>query len=714
MLQALIKKGQVFSGQVPQPQVSDGCVLIKVVHSCISAGTESSAVRRSGEALIAKLLKQPDQLGKAIKKIRSEGLFKTYNTVIKKRETTSAVGYSISGIVIATGKDTVGYSVGARVAAAGGGYANHAEVVNVPANLVVPIPEAVSLLDASSVALGAIAMQGVRRAGLALGDYCVVFGAGIIGMLTIQLLRSAGIRVAAVDIDDRRVQMAKKLGTEVAVKPDLEDSINAVLKWTGGTGADAVIFTASTASSDPLSSAFQMSRRKGRVVLVGVSGMNLRREDMYAKELDFIISTSYGPGRYDTRYEENGLDYPYPYVRWTENRNMSEYLRLLSSKQVDLEPITDGVYAIDDVAAAFGRLNASPKPLFLFLDYGGEHPEGRKEALGDKSIVRIEASSQARRGSIKTAVIGVGKFAKGTILPLLNEMADQYSIHAVAGRTGSKVKDVGREYGASYVTTDIEAVLNDQEVELVVVATRHDSHASIALRALRAGKHVFVEKPLAINTEELNEIVSFYREGRDGQKPLLTVGYNRRFSVYAKTVKRYVGERTGPLYIMYRMNAGSLPLDHWVVGREGGGRMIGEACHIIDLFTYLTESTIHSISCESLESGSQPTISSDNKVVILKYKDGSICVLNYFAVGNKELPKEYMEVHFDGKTLILDDYSRLHAYGLNIGKVETKVSEKGHREEWLELFKALRGLSGKWPIELWDMVQTSEATFIIK
>lgn len=714
MLQALIKKGQVFAANVPKPLCGEGCLLIRVVNSCISSGTEASALSKSAGTVMAKLRKQPHRLQKVVEKIRSEGLLKAYNRVKKGTESANPFGYSVAGVVTAIGKGVTGYQIGDRVAAAGGGYANHAEVVSVPVNLTVPLPETVSFEDGSSVALGAIALQGVRRAGIELGEHCVVYGAGIIGMLTIQLLRLAGIRVASIDTDDRRVEKARALGAELSVNPSVEDAVNAVMEWSGGHGGDAVIFSASTASSEPLSAAFRLTRKKGRVVLVGVSGMNLRREDMYAKELDFVISTSYGPGRYDPSYEQEGGDYPYPYVRWTENRNMSEYIRLLGTGRLDLEPLKEGVFALEDVAAAFARLNATPKPLMLFLDYGVPLAKEAALPLRDDYMLRFSAGTGGRTGAIKTAVVGVGGFAKATILPLLRELSNQYQIHALAGRTGSKLKEIAAEFGVRYAATDVDAVLRDADVELVVVATRHDSHAELTLRALEAGKNVFVEKPLALNSEELNGIVSFYREQTRSEKPMLMVGYNRRFSLYAKSIKQYLSARTGPIYVVYRMNAGYLPPEHWVHRKEGGGRIVGEACHIIDLFTFLTGSTIKSISFESLAAASNPGISSDNKAVLFKYNDGSVCALNYVSVGAKELAKEYMEVHFDGKTLIVDDYRRLDAYGLKIAKTETKTPEKGHREEWLALFEALRGPSGTWPIELWELIQTSEATFVVR
>jgi len=710
MIQAIIKKGRVFGEEVPAPVVSKGSLLIKVVNSCISAGTEITGVTSSGKSLIKKAFEQPEKVKKVLNMMRSEGILKTYLKVRDQLQSGSITGYSISGIVIAKGEDIKGFEIGDRVSAAGSGIANHAEYVDVPVNLVVKMPEGLDFLKASTVALGGIAMQGVRRADLNLGEMCVVVGAGIIGLLTLQMLKISGVRVAVTDIDERRLDIAKELGAELALNPLKEDIIEQIWNWSNGYGADAVIFTAATNSSEPLSQSFKMCKKKGRVVLVGVSGMEIKREDIYTKELDFLISTSYGSGRYDRNYEEKGLEYPYSYVRWTENRNMSEYLRLVNNGDVKLEKLIDAKFPIEEVSKAFDFLqNNNPKPLMVILDYGEMDVNKLDSYLKHDRKVYINKGKKINKDIINVAVVGVGGFAMGTHLPNIAKLSNKYSLYALVNKTGYKAKVAAETYNARYVTTNYEDVLNDDNVDLIIICTRHDSHAELTLKALESGKHVFVEKPLATNRQELEKIKEYY-EHRDDNSPILFVGYNRRLSKYIAEIKKHTDKRINPLFIRYRMNAGYIPLDNWV--HEDGGRIVGEACHIIDLMTALTNSKIISVSTESITPKTDKYSSSDNKSFILKYEDGSVAAIDYFALGSKELSKEYMEVHFDGKSIIMDDYKSLRGYGLNINEIKTLSSEKGHIEELEVLYKAIKE-NGEWPIPFWQLIQTTEVSFLI-
>ena len=709
MIQAIVKKGKVFGEEVPAPLVSKGALLIKVVNSCISAGTEISSVRGSGNSLIRRALDQPQNLLKAIDMARSDGIAKVYAKVTGKLDAGSPTGYSISGVVIAVGEGATRFQVGDHVAAAGAGLANHAEYVDVPENLVMKMPMGMDFKAASTVTLGGIAMQGVRRADLRLGEMAVVFGAGILGLLTIQMLKHSGARVAALDLEEARLAIAADLGAELTLNPASETAVTAIQNWTGGYGADAVIFTAATSSSTPLSDSFQMCKRKGRVVMVGVVGRDVKREDIYQKELDFLISTSYGPGRYDKSYEEKGLDYPYAYVRWTENRNMTEYLRLVQCGAIRLEKLIDCVYPIGQVTEAFDSLQRpGSKPLMVLLDYGVPEAWQSPNPPGHLSKISI-AGTQALREVINVALVGAGGFATGMHLPNMEKLSQKFRLHCVVNRTGHKAKAVAHMYKASYATCDYQDVLHDPEVDLVLIATRHDSHATLALQALQAGKHVFVEKPLATTQRDLDMIKAFYAEGL-AVKPLLFVGFNRRFSTYAREIKRYTDKRINPLLIHYRMNAGFVPLDHWV--HENGGRFVGEGCHIVDLMTYLTGSRIKTVSVDSLVPANDRLSATDNKVVTIAYQDGSVATIQYFAVGSKDVPKEFMEVHFDGKSVVLDDYKSLKGFGLKVNEITTATSQKGQLEELEELHLAIRSGSA-WPIELWDMVQTTEVTFAV-
>ncbi len=711
MKQALVKKGIVIGEEVPAPVVSEGSVLIKVVNSCISAGTEMSGVTSSGIPIIKRILKQPEKISKILNLVRSEGITKVYNQVKGELDAGKPTGYSISGIIIGVGKGVEKFNVGDRVAAAGGGYANHAEYVDVPVSLVVKIPDNLGYKEASTVTLGAIAMHAVRRTDLRLGEFGVVLGTGILGLLIIQMLKASGIRVIAIDIDNKRLSLAKELGAEQVLNPETEDPVRFIENLTHGHGADVVIFSASTTSSKPLSQAFQMCRRKGKVVLVGVSGMQIDRKDIYPKEIDLLISTSYGPGRYDKTYEEKGIDYPYAYVRWTENKNFSEYLRLLESGSININPIIDNVFDIDHVTDAFNSLKQTEnKPLMVILDYGqpdlkliDQYQNHNRKTVINTSVINKEV--------INVAIIGIGSFASNVHLPNLKKLSKKYKIYAIADKIGHKAKSIAELYHASYATTNIDEILDDKNVDLILICTRHDSHAKLVLKALQKGKHVFVEKPLATNLDDLEQIESFYKEEPLSGKPMLLVGFNRRFSPYAAEIKKQTDKRINPLFIHYRMNAGFISNDHWV--HENGGRIVGEACHIIDLMTFFVGKPVISISYESLSPSTEYFNSSDNKSIILKYEDGSIATIEYFAIGSREFPKEYMEIHFDEKTIVLDDYKKIKGYGCNVKEINSADSKKGHIEELENFYNCLVNKRKEWPIHINDLVHTTKTSLII-
>jgi predicted dehydrogenase len=570
------------------------------------------------------------------------------------------------------------------------------------------IPKDMSFEEASTVTLGSIALQGVRRADLRVGEYCVVFGTGILGLLTVQILRTSGVRVVAIDFDDSRLKIAKEFGAELTLNQSNTDVVKEVDNWSGGYGADTVIVTASTQDNEPLSQSFQMCRKKGTVVLVGAVGMNVKREDIYKKELDFKISTSYGPGRYDKEYEIEGTDYPYAYVRWTENRNMVEYLRLVYTKQIKLDKLINKVYDIVDVSDAYESLTSlEPRPLMVILKYDiGKKLEDERKVATSTNIITNNSKK-----IIRVALVGCGSFAVNMHLPNFKRLKDKYALHAIVDRKGANARNIASQYGAKYATTDIKEVLKDDDVDLVVITTRHDSHASLTLQALEAGKNVFVEKPLATNSDDLEKIVEFYSD-RTTDKPLLFVGFNRRFSKYSKEIKKHTDSRINPLFIRYSINAGYIPLDHWI--HDHGGRIVGEACHIIDLMTYLTSSQIESITCQALSPQNETYSSSDNMSFALKYADGSICAIDYFSVGNSKYSKELMEIHYDGKSIIMNDFINIEGFGVRIKNLKSKSSQKGQFEELLSLYNSITGRIETWPIGLEDIVQTTKAALLIK
>ena len=703
MKQILVKKGCIVVDEVPAPACNAHSVLVRVMYSCISAGTELAAIDSSSQSLLQQVIKQPEKIKKFIDTLKQEGIQTTIKKVQSKTDAEAAtpLGYSASGVVVGVGQNIGDIKPGDRVACAGAGIANHAEYIEVPRNLLVKIPDAVDYESASTVTLGAIALQGVRRADVRLGEWVAVIGLGIIGQITVQLLKATGCSVIGVEIDDGKIEKALSLGMDKGINSRQEDVTKAIAAMTDGRGVDAAIITAATSDKEVLAQAFQMCRKKGRVVLVGVVGMEINREDMYPKELDFLISTSYGPGRYDDSYEQRGIDYPYAYVRWTENRNMQAYIHLLAEKKIAVQPLIDRHYPVDQAALAYDELQKEgAKPLIILLQYN----PAQQEPLTRR--IEIHPKPLKISGLINIAIVGAGSFAKSVHLPNLATLRDVYSIHAIASRTGSNAKSIAQKYGARYATTDYTELLRDADLDAVIIATRHNLHAKMAGEFLQAGKAVFLEKPMALNQQELDQLVTIIQ---DTQQPFM-VGFNRRFSPYAGEIKRHLAARTNPMIINYQMNAGYIPLDHWVHTEEGGGRIIGEACHIFDLFNYFTEAEVESLSIDKLTPATGYYSSRDNAIITLKYKDGSVCSLTYTALGNNRYPKEFCQIYCDGKIIILDDYKKLSGYGLTLKDLKSAHSEKGQKEA-LEAFAEYARSSRQIPIPLWQMIQATEISF---
>jgi predicted dehydrogenase/threonine dehydrogenase-like Zn-dependent dehydrogenase len=706
MKQVLIQGGTAVVSDVPAPQVSPKNILVRVDYSCISVGTEMAGVRMSGLPLYRRALKQPENVKRVLEMMRDQGIKRTMDRVSGKLAAGSATGYSAAGTIIEVGVEVDGFSVGDRVACAGAGVANHAEVIDVPVNLAVKIPEEVGTDVAATVTLGSIALQGVRRAQPTLGETFVVVGLGILGQMTAQMLSANGCRVIGVDLDAMRIRQALANGMDVGCDPSQENYIERVLKHTDGLGADGVIVTAATESSQVISDAMQCCRKKGRVVLVGDVGLNLNRADFYKKELDFLISASYGPGRYDPFYEEGGQDYPIAYVRWTENRNMQAYLELLAKGKVRLEGFLRQPYAIDSAKEAYEVLKSEgEKPLMVLLEYP-QRPDALVRRVG-------MGSSTANKGDkIRVAIAGASSFAQGMHLPNMVILRKDYELRAVMSRTGANARGVATQYQAAYCTTDYQEVLNDDQVDLVMITTRHDLHGQMALQALRAGKHAFVEKPLTLKEEELAEFEKFYAENPNG--PLLMVGFNRRFAPAMQTIRDVLAKRTTPIIANYRMNAGFIPPDHWVHGSEGGGRNIGEACHIYDVFNSLCGDIKEvAINAYSIDPGSKQWNKNDNFVATIKYSDGSVCTLTYTALGDKSYPKEKMEVFADGKVLVMDDYKSVTVHGGKHKGWTANASQKGQLQELEALADTLR--RGKpWPISLAAQLQATRISLAVE
>ncbi len=703
MKQVFFRQGEVVVEEVPPPAAEGGCVLVRSAYSCLSPGTELSGMRASGRPLWARVFSEPGKVRKAVEMVRTRGLSETLRTVRERTEAALPTGYSASGTVVAVGDGVADLRVGDRVACAGAEHAFHAEVIRVPRNLCAIVPAELGLPAAASVTLGAIALQGLRRAQPTLGETFAVIGLGLLGQLTAQLLKANGCRVIAMDIDRARVERACALGAEFGLAADDAATLERIYRLTEGHGADGAIITAASDSDALVSLAFRLCRKKGRVVLVGDVGLNLKRADIYEKELDFLVSTSYGPGRYDRRYEEDGLDYPLGHVRWTENRNMAEYLALLASGRVRLDSLLDAKFALADAPAAYRALAAGAL-LGALLEYpAAEQGEAAR-------VVRNAAARAGGAGKLRLALVGAGNFAKQAHLPALAALADRCTIRAVMSRSGHKAQETARAAGAAYATSDYQAVLDDPEVDAVLIATRHHLHAGLALSALRAGKHVLVEKPLALDRGQVAEIRAFFDSRGAGAAPVLLTGYNRRFSPHVAALSQALRGRSTPLALDYRVNAGPLPPDHWLYGAEGGGRNLGEACHMYDLIGFLSGSRCASVRALAGPSARSGVRRDDNFGVALGFEDGSVATLLYTALGSVVHPKERLECLWDGRTAVLDDFRRLEVSGGE--SLDTRVQEKGLREQWIAFFDGIR--SGEQPAPLWQQWQAAEIAFDVE
>jgi predicted dehydrogenase/threonine dehydrogenase-like Zn-dependent dehydrogenase len=702
MKQVVIEGGETRVAEFPAPRVGLRNVLVRVAHSAISAGTERASMQAATEPLYRRALRHPEEIRRALEMVRERGLRYTLARA-RKTATVIPLGYSAAGTVIEIGQQVEGFAIGDRVACAGAGVANHAEFIDVPVNLTVGIPEGVGTDLASTVALGAIALQGVRRCTPAIGETVLVVGLGLLGQISVQLLRAAGCRTIGVDPDRSRIEEALTAGMNAAVEESPAGYSSAVQRLTDGYGADAAIVCAAAPAHDLINNAMAACRRKGRVVLVGDVGLHLDRNELYSKELDFLVSTSYGPGRYDPVYEEAGEDYPLPYVRWTENRNMAAYLRLLADRRIDLDRLSRAVWPIADAAAAYATLSASDtKPVLSLLEYP-------VQVTSPKRAVVLR-STTPRAGAVRVGLVGASSFAQAVHVPNLERLRPAFELRAVMSRTGTAAGALAKRCGAVYATTDYDRILTDPEIELVFITTRHHLHADLALAALRAGKHVFVEKPLALTAAQLEAIEGFYVGLEKG--PLLLTGLNRRFSPALVAAKSALAKRATPLIVNYRVNAGYLPPGHWVHGEEGGGRNIGEACHIYDLFNFLTGAEFASVQAVSANPGSRHWRRDDNFVATIRYSDGSICTLTYTALGAPGYPKERMEIFADGLVLSLDDYRNLTITGASHRGWKSASPDKGHFAELEALRDAFR--TGAWPIPLHEQAAATRISFLVE
>jgi len=701
MKQVFIRKDKVIVDEVPAPLVSANKVLVNVYYSCISSGTEISGIEKSGKPLFKKIIDNPQNIRKVLDLLKNKGLSETIRKVKSKVGSQSPTGYSASGLVLEVGESIKGIKVGDKVACAGAGIANHAEFIAVPENLVVRVPEGLSLKYASTVTLGSIALQGVRRCKPELGEFVIVIGLGILGQLTLQLLKLSGCKVIGIDLEQKRIDKALSLGLDIGFNPNKLNIVEEVIRNTNGYGADSTVITASSASSAVINQAMEMCRKKGKIVVVGDVPLNIERKYFYEKELDLLISTSYGPGRYDEKYESKGYDYPYAYVRWTENRNMKEYLSLLSENKINVKDLIEEVCKIEEAPKAFESLRSGDnKPLVILLEY-------HRDSLLKERI--IKTSYKIRQDKINVGVIGAGSFAREVHLPNFEKLNILYNIYAICCKSGNNAKIFAKQFDAVYATTDYTEILKDKNIDMVLISTRHNLHAKIAIDAANAGKAMFLEKPMALNVEELSKLIDTLEK----TKVPFTVGFNRRFSPFALKIKNIITNRINPIIINYRMNAGFIPKDHWVHTEEGGGRNIGEACHIYDLFNYFTNCEVSTVKATSINPKTEQFGSNDNFVATIKYKDGSVCNLVYTSLGFKKAPKEKMEIYFDNKIIYLNNYKELEFFGLKEKNIKINVQDKGHYNELFKFAKSIKETKS-YLIPLWQLIQATEISFEVE
>lgn len=654
------KTGDTILEEVPAPQVKRGQVLIQTTKSLVSLGTERMLVEFGKSNLISKARQQPDKVKQVLDKIKTEGFLPTLEAVFNKLGEPLPLGYCNVGKVIAVGEGVSEFQIGDRVASNG----QHAEFVSVPKNLVAKVPDNISDEEAAFTVIGSIGLQGIRLCQPTLGETIVVTGLGLIGLLTAQLLKANGCKVIGIDFDQSKLDLAKQWGIETINPARGDDPVKTVLDKTNGTGADGVIITASTKSNDVISQAAQMSRKRGRIILVGVIGLNLSRAEFYEKELTFQVSCSYGPGRYDDTYEQKGQDYPLPFVRWTEQRNFQAVLEAISSGTIEVKPLVTEVVPLKEYQKIYGEIGTS-KAIASLLSYDNA-------TYSNEIVINSNANTKTNKG---IAIVGSGNFTKMTMLPALSKTkAELLSIVSSGGVSGTAM---AQKFNIAKSATSIDAVLEDEAVNTVLITTRHNLHAPMVIQSLEAKKNVFVEKPLALNQEELDQIITVYQKSDS----VLTVGFNRRFSPFATKMKSLIGNADTPINVIATMNAGMIPANVWVHDlKVGGGRIIGEACHFIDLISYLTGSKVTEVCMNAM--GVNPQESTDNASILLKYANGSTGVVNYFANGSKSYSKERVEVYSQERTLILDNWRSLKGYGFKeFSKMKSKM-DKGHHAQF--------------------------------
>ncbi|HMF94864.1 MAG TPA: bi-domain-containing oxidoreductase [Vicinamibacterales bacterium] len=693
-----LSTGQIELAEVPCPQVKPGHVLLRTTRSLISPGTERTLLDFGKAGLIEKARQQPDKLRAVLDKVRTDGMIPTLQAVRHKLDRPLPLGYCNVGVVIETGVGVSGFHIGDRVACNG----KHAEVVSVPVNLCARVPDELSDEEAAFTVVGAIALQGIRLLQPTMGEAIVVTGLGLIGQLAVRLLRANGCKVLGIDPDPARAELARRAGAETVRLDTGQDPVTAAARFSRGRGVDGVLVTATTRSSEPMRQAPQMCRTRGRIVLVGVTGLELSRDDFYKKEISFQVSCSYGPGRYDPSYEEKAQDYPVGHVRWTEQRNFEAILDLMADRRLDVAPLVSHRWPLDRADAAYEVVAGSEPSLGIVIEYPS--PQLKSDAALRSSHTTLSVEQTPRPSTVDPAVafVGAGNHAAGVLIPAFKRAGAR--LVTVASASGVAAMHAGRKFGFSAASTESSAAVRDASVDAVVIATRHDSHAALVVQALEAEKPVFVEKPLCLTLDELAAIEVAYSHAK---RPLLMVGFNRRFAPHVQQIRSLLAA-TGPKSLVMTVNAGALARDHWARDREtGGGRIIGEACHFIDLLRYLAGSPIAS-------QGRIGQDAADDTVTLnLTFEDGSIGTVHYFANGSRAFAKERLEVFAGGRVLQLDNFRTLKGFGVRgFHRLALWRQDKGHQACADAFVTAVRS-GGLSPIPFAEIVEVSRAAIAL-